>query len=182
MRLNTVHFFLFSKYFSLCYTVILRTLSLYLSILIQSCLRSSKKAPISNVADCNQSILPISIIVIHFINDFDVLFCFIYLFSSSSLFSFFLHTNILLFSFQADVLYKIVKYVQLFSLVLWFICFFHASIWIQLRHLHFHFICLPLYRCFVTHDYLYTNTSFFSVLRFSVLRFSVLRFTFFRFR
>ena len=89
MRLNTVHFFLFSKYFSLCYTVILRTLSLYLSILIQSCPRSSKKAPISNVADCNQSILPISIIVIHFINDFDVLFCFIYLFSSSSLFSFF---------------------------------------------------------------------------------------------
>ena len=99
MRLNTVHFF--SKYFSLCYTVILRTLSLYLSILIQSCPRSSKKAPISNVADCNQSILPISIIVIHFINDFDVLFCFIYLFSSSSLFSFFLHTYILLFSFSS---------------------------------------------------------------------------------
>merc|ERR1712018_620858 len=142
--------------------------------------RSSKKAPISNVADCNQSILPISIIVLHFINDFDVLFCFIYLFSSSSLFSFFLHTNILLFSFQADMLYKIVKYVQLFSLVLWFICFFHASILIQLRHLQFHFICLPLYRCFVTHDYLYTNTSFFSVFPF--FRFSVLRFTFFRFR
>ena len=71
------------------------------------------------------------------------------------------------------MLYKIVKYVQLFSLVLWFICFFHASILIQLRHLQFHFICLPLYRCFVTHDYLYTNTSFF--FRFSV--FSVLRFS-----
>ena len=86
------------------------------------------------------------------------------------------------------MLYKIVKYVQLFSLVLWFICFFHASISIQLRHLHFHFICLPLYRCFVTHDYLYTNTSFFSVFpffrfsvfpffRFSVFPFYVLRFT-----
>ena len=109
--------FFFSKYFSLCYTVILRTLSLYLSILIQSCLRSSKKAPISNVADCNQSILPISIIVIHFINDFDLLFCFhlpLLVIISFFLFSFFLYTNILLFSFQADMLYKIVKYVQLF--------------------------------------------------------------------
>merc|ERR1712018_779676 len=109
--------------------------------------RSSKKAPISNVADCNQSILPISIIVIHFINDFDVLFCFIYLFSSSSLFSFFLHTNILLFSFQADVLYKIVKYVQLFFFSTLFYLFTSLSI-------------------FVTHDYLYTNTSFFSVFPF----------------
>ena len=77
------------------------------------------------------------------------------------------------------MLYKIVKYVQLFSLVLWFICFFHASIWIQLRHLQFHFICLPLYRCFVTHDYLYTNTSFFSVFPF--FRFTFFRFTFYVF-
>ena len=89
---------------------------------------------------------------------------------------FFTHT-FFFFLFQADMLYKIVKYVQLFSLVLWFICCFHASIWIQLRHLQFHFICLPLYRCFVTHDYLYTNTSFFSVFPF--FRFSV--FPFFRF-
>ena len=107
-------------------------------------------------------------------------------------FPFFFTQTFFFFLFQADMLYKIVKYVQLFSLVLWFICFFHASILIQLRHLQFHFICLPLYRCFVTHDYLYTNTSFFSVFpffRFSVFPFYVLRFTcyvlrvtFFRFR
>ena len=84
----------------------------------------------------------------------------------------------LLFSFQADMLYKIVKYVQLFSLVLWFICFFHASILIQLRHLQFHFIFLPLYRCFVTHDYLYTNTSFFSVFPFYVFPFPFFVFPF----
>ena len=147
MRLNTVHFF--SKYFSLCYTVILRTLSLYLSILIQSCPRSSKKAPISNVADCNQSILPISIIVIHFINDFDVLFCFIYLFSSSSLFSFFpffFTQTFFFFLFKPTCCTKQSSMYNFFSLVLWFIRFFHASILIQIRHLQFHFICLPLYR------------------------------------
>ena len=89
-------------------------------------------------------------------------------------FPFFFTQTFFFFLFQADMLYKIVKYVQLFSLVLWFICFFHASIWIQLRHLHFHFICLPLYRCFVTHDYLYTNTSFFSVFPFYVFPFPLM--------
>merc|ERR1711963_286678 len=98
-----------------------------------------------------------------------------------SFFLFFFTHTFFFFLFQADVLYKIVKYVQLFSLVLWFICCFHASIWIQLRHLQFHFICLPLYRCFVTHDYLYTNTSFF-VFPFFRFTFYVLRVTFFRFR
>merc|ERR1712012_1219856 len=93
---------------------------------------------------------------------------------------FFTHT-FFFFLCQADVLYKIVKYVQLFSLVLWFICCFHASIWIQLRHLQFHFICLPLYRCFVTHDYLYTNTSFFSVFPFYVFPFYVFPFYVFPF-
>ena len=95
-------------------------------------------------------------------------------------FSFFLHTNILLFSFQADMLYKIVKYVQLFFFSTLVYSFFPCIYFDTNTPSTVSFYLFTSLSIFVTHDYLYTNTSFFfRFFRFTFFRF---RFSFFRFR